>query len=230
MNTVLIRAQTRGHVQFDWLDTWHTFSFSHYYDPERMGFGALRVINDDTIAPGAGFDEHFHENMEIVTIPLSGTLEHKDSLGNKGQITAGEIQYMSAGHGILHAEYNPSKTEPVSLFQIWIIPEARNLKPAYVQTRIETPANRFTDLKLPLRQKAAFWLGRFDRETETRLDLRPGHGLFVMMIEGEAEAGHEMLGRRDAIGVWNTDAVTIRAKAGASVLVIDIPMLNEAET
>jgi len=232
MQTFLLKAASRGHVESGWLNTWHSFSFAHYYDPERMGFGALRVINDDTIAPGAGFDEHFHDNMEIVTIPLSGTLEHKDSLGNKGQIKAGEVQHMSAGHGILHAEYNPSKTEPVSLFQIWLLPKERQIKPSYSQKSIEPLAkNQFVDLELPLHQDAAFYLGRFDTDTETILPVRSAdHGLFVMVIEGKAEIAGETLEKRDAIGVSDIKELKIQAKAGSFILVMEIPMLNQAET
>lgn len=226
MKTTLIRAKSRGHIEYNWLDTWHTFSFSHYYDPERMGFGALRVINDDTIAPGAGFDEHFHDNMEIVTIPLSGTLEHRDSLGNTGKIAAGEIQHMSAGHGILHAEYNASKTEPVSLFQIWMLPKERNIKPGYSQKTIDIPTGHFTDLAVPLHQDAAFFLGRFDRDGEETIAIKTGHGLFIMMIEGGAEVAEETLEKRDAIGVWDADHCMIQPKSGSFVLVIDVPMLS----
>jgi redox-sensitive bicupin YhaK (pirin superfamily) len=227
MQTFLLRAASRGHVESGWLNTWHSFSFARYYDPERMGYGALRVINDDTIAPGAGFDEHFHDNMEIVTIPLSGTLEHKDSLGNKGQITAGEVQHMSAGHGILHAEYNASETEPVSLFQIWLLPNERQVKPSYSQKRIDlAKANQFVDLELPLHQDATFYLGRFDHDTDATLSVRsPNHGLFVMVIEGMAETAGEILEKRDAIGVSEIKELKIRAKTGSFILVMEIPML-----
>jgi redox-sensitive bicupin YhaK (pirin superfamily) len=233
METFLLRAASRGHVESGWLNTWHSFSFAHYYNPERMGYGALRVINDDTIAPGAGFDEHFHDNMEIVTIPLSGALEHKDSLGNKGQITAGEVQHMSAGHGILHAEYNASQTEPVSLFQIWLLPNERQIKPSYSQKRIdlESKPNQFVDLELPLHQAATFYLGRFDQDTETALSVRSAdHGLFVMVIEGKAEAAGEILEKRDALGVSDIKELPITAKAGSFILIMEIPMLNQAET
>ena len=198
MNKTIHRAQTRGHANHGWLDTYHTFSFAGYYDPRRIHFGALRVLNDDTVAPGEGFGTHPHDNMEIVSIALEGALRHGDSMGNMQELRPGEIQVMSAGTGITHSEMNASDTEPVKFLQIWVLTDAENHTPRYNQIRL-APAKR--------------------NELRT-----PGNGAYVFVIEGLAEVDGEVLGRRDGMGVWDTDGFGIRASADAQVLVIEVPM------
>ncbi|MCC6563312.1 pirin family protein, partial [Candidatus Uhrbacteria bacterium] len=187
---------------------------------------------------GAGFDDHFHDNMEIVTIPLTGTLEHRDSLGNTGQITPGEIQHMSAGYGILHAEYNPSPTEAVSLLQIWVLPKEMAIKPRYAQKRFDLDAkpNQFVTVVAPdgqtgealsMNQEAAFHLGRFSQPTSVELKpLGQNHGFYVFVIEGGLEVGGETLEKRDAAGISETESLKLEIRPGSFILVMDIPMLS----
>lgn len=232
------RDAKRQRFDHGWLKTAHSFSFARYFDPERMGFGALRVINDDWIEGGAGFDDHFHDNMEIVTIPLTGALEHRDSLGNTGQITPGEVQHMSAGYGILHAEYNPSPTEPVSLLQIWVLPKEMAIKPRYAQKRFDLEATKNTFVQivgpendpqggLPMNQDAAFYLGRFPDATAVSLKpLGPDHGFYVFVIEGGLETSGQTLQKRDAAAVSEVESLDLAISSGSFVLVMDIPLLG----
>ncbi len=238
MKLEIQRDAQRRRFDHGWLKTAHSFSFAGYFDPERMGFGALRVINDDWIAGGGGFDDHFHDHMEIITIPLSGTLEHRDSLGNTGQIKPGEVQHMSAGHGILHAEYNPSPTEPVSLLQIWVLPKDRDISARYAQKRfdLEAKPNQFVAVAAPegqagealsMHQEAAFYLGRFSDATSVELKpLCPNHGFYVFVIEGGLETAGESLEKRDAAGISEVDSLKLDIKAGSFVLIMDVPMLS----
>lgn len=232
------RGDKRQRFDHGWLKTAHSFSFARYFDPDRMGFGALRVINDDWIQGGAGFDDHFHDNMEIVTIPLTGSLEHRDSLGNTGQITPGEVQHMSAGYGILHAEYNPSPTEAVSLLQIWVLPKEMAIKPRYAQKRfdLEAAKNTFVQIVgpeadpkdgLPMNQEAAFYLGRFPEATRTNLKtLGSGHGFYVFVIEGSVETAGQTLEKRDAAEISEVESLDLAIKSGSFVLVMDVPLLS----
>lgn len=232
------RGEKRQRFDHGWLKTAHSFSFARYFDPDRMGFGALRVINDDWIEGGAGFDDHFHDNMEIVTIPLTGTLEHRDSLGNTGKITPGEVQHMSAGYGILHAEYNPSPTEPVSLLQIWVLPKEMAIKPRYAQQRFDLDASKNTFVQvvgpeadpkggLPMNQDAAFYLGRFSDAIKVSLKpLGPNHGFYVFVIEGELETAGQNLKTRDAAGISEVESLDLSISAGSFVLVMDVPLLS----
>ncbi|MCK9361451.1 pirin family protein [Patescibacteria group bacterium] len=238
MKLEIQRDAKRQRFDHGWLKTAHSFSFARYFDPDRMGFGALRVINDDWIAGGAGFDDHFHDNMEIITIPLSGTLEHRDSLGNVGQIKPGEVQHMSAGYGLLHAEYNPSPTEAVSLLQIWVLPKELAIKPRYAQKRFDLDAkpNQFVTVvapdhqagdALPMNQESVFYLGRFSEQMKTELKpLGPNHGFYVFVIEGGLEAAGETLEKRDAFGMSEVDALTLDIKPRSFILVMDVPMLG----
>ena len=215
MNKTIHRAQTRGHANHGWLDTYHTFSFAGYYDPRRIHFGALRVLNDDTVAPGEGFGTHPHDNMEIVSIALEGALRHGDSMGNMQELRPGEIQVMSAGTGITHSEMNASDTEPVKFLQIWVLTDAENHTPRYNQIRL-APAkrNELRTIVLDLDK---------GHDVEYRMHT-PGNGAYVFVIEGLAEVDGEVLGRRDGMGVWDTDGFGIRASADAQVLVIEVPM------
>jgi hypothetical protein len=234
MQTIFHAAGERGYAAHGWLTTHHSFSFASYYDPEKMGFGALRVINDDTIAPGQGFGQHPHDNMEIITIPLSGALAHKDSMGNAAVIETGEVQVMSAGTGVEHSEFNASQIEAVSLLQIWILSKERNVSPQYAQKRFDQAqyANAFAQVvgvygesELGIHQGASISLGRFDTEQDVEYVLTsPESGVYFLVIEGEVTIAGTVLRKRDALGVWDTDKVSLQAKKGAFVLAIEVPM------
>ena len=200
-----------------------------------MHFGLLRVLNDDTIAPAMGFGTHPHDNMEIVTIPLKGVLEHKDSMGNIGQIKPGEIQAMSAGSGIMHSEYNGSKTEETKLFQIWVFPKVKNIEPRYDQRKfsIEDRKNKFQAIVSPeksdkvmwINQDSVFSLGNFEKgkSADYKMNFK-GNGVYIMLVEGEIEVDGQKLTRRDAIGIWDTDKVSIKANSDSEILAIEVPM------
>lgn len=235
MKTVFHEAVSRGYAKHGWLTTHHSFSFASYYDPERMGFGALRVLNDDEIAAGSGFGRHPHENMEIVTIPLSGSLKHEDSIGNSAVVMTGEVQVMSAGTGVEHAEYNASETEALTLLQIWILSEGRNVAPRYDQRRFDPSEyhNVFrrvvgamdTKETLGIYQEAVLSLGRFEADKEAVYQLSdPSHGAYVFVIEGSATVAGRVLKTRDALGVWETETVALQTETGAFLLVIEVPM------
>ena len=236
MQTIYHPASGRGHIQMGWLDTYHSFSFGNYFDRHKMHFGMLRVLNDDTIAPDTGFGMHPHDNMEIITIPLSGTLRHEDSLGSAGTIQAGEIQIMSAGTGIVHSEANPSLDEPVKLFQIWIIPEKQHLKPRYDQFRLpdELSKNQWHTLVSPtggdgmarIFQRA--WISQGHLEGRTNLSYtiqHPENGVYVMVVEGKLTVGGQLLKQRDALGIWDTQSpIVFEANDETKVLLLDVPM------
>ncbi|TXB61880.1 pirin family protein [Phaeodactylibacter luteus] len=234
MQKTIHRAGTRGHANHGWLNSHHSFSFASWYNPERMGFGLLRVLNDDEVAPGMGFGTHPHDNMEIVSIPLSGALEHQDSMGNKTIIRENEVQIMSAGTGVRHSEYNHSKEEGVKFLQIWVFPKARNIAPRYEQ-RVYRPEDRRNQLltvvapdeagALKINQDAWFSLGDFDAGQSVSYHLhQPGQGAYLFVLEGEVEVAGETLGRRDAIGLWGTAEVAVKAGAKAQFLLIEVPM------
>lgn len=236
MKTIVYKASTRGHQNHGWLDARHTFSFANYYDPDRVNFGALRVLNDDIVAGGEGFGTHPHDNMEIVTIPLSGDLAHKDSMGYAEVIKAGEIQAMSAGKGITHSEYNANKDIPVNLFQIWIFPNKRNVEPRYEQKAFNLVQNKNqlvlivspdgADGSLWIHQDAWFSIGMYEKEKSFAYDIKKsGNGVFAMVVEGSFKFGDQILGSKDAIGIWETDRIDFTALSDhARILLIDVPM------
>lgn len=235
MKTIFHNAVERGHADHGWLNARHSFSFSSYHDPDKVHFGLLRVLNDDIVAPGKGFGMHPHDNMEIVTIPLSGTLEHKDSMGNIGIIRPNEIQAMSAGSGLMHSEYNHSKTEPINLLQIWVFPKERNIKPRYDQKIFseKDKKNKFKTIVAPVKddqimwinQDAYFSLGKFDTSGKQEYKIQhPGNGAYVFIIEGSATINDQKLGKRDALGIWDAEKFSIEIDADSEILIIDVPM------
>lgn len=235
MKKIIHKANDRGIQDHGWLKAAHSFSFAQYHDPSKMHFGLLRVLNDDIVAPGMGFGTHGHDNMEIVTIPLKGSLSHKDSLGSIGNITAGEVQMMSAGSGIQHSEFNGSSTEEVNLLQIWVFPKERNIQPRYDQQKYDLKAsnNSFVTLasseKAPgvmwINQDAVFSLGTFDKSTTASYTFKhPGNGAYVFLIDGEIEVDGSKLDRRDAVGVYDTERIDISVREDSQILIIEVPM------
>jgi redox-sensitive bicupin YhaK (pirin superfamily) len=220
------------------LDTYHTFSFANYYDPNRIHFGALRVVNDDIVTGGEGFGTHPHDNMEIVSIPLYGDLEHKDSMGHTEVIKAGEVQVMSAGSGITHSEYNANEDRPVNFFQIWVFPDKKNVEPRYDQrafdfihnknklVQIVGPKDDQENTALWIHQNAWFSTGTFDKGTVSDYQIKKkGNGVFAMVVEGEFTVAGQKLYHRDALGIWDTDYAGITADSdNARILLIDVPM------
>tara|TARA_B100001939_G_C16942959_1_gene619039 strand:- start:2029 stop:2742 length:714 start_codon:yes stop_codon:yes gene_type:complete len=235
MNKVFFSADTRGHADHGWLNANYSFSFGNYFNRDRMNFGALRVLNDDTISPGKGFGYHPHENMEIITIPLKGDLEHKDSMGNLGIINEGEIQVMSAGSGIFHSEFNKNSDKSINLLQLWVLPKKQNVEPRYDQCSIEglRKLNSFYMVLSPhpednvmwIHQDAWFHLGDFDKVTSIDYELkREGNGVYIFVIEGSFSVSNEKLNKRDALGVWNTDIISFKAQPNSRVLLVEVPM------
>ena len=236
MKTILHRANERGHANHGWLNSYHSFSFAGFHDPEKTHFGALRVLNDDTVSGGMGFGTHPHDNMEIISIPLSGDLEHKDSMGNTTVIKKGEVQIMSAGTGIYHSEKNKNQGEEVKFLQIWVFPKLRNIEPRYDQQvfSVEDRQNKFqtvvsplnsTDSGVGINQDAWFSLGNLEKETETTYRIKhEGNGMYAFVLEGEIEINGHKLSRRDGLGISETDILTIKANNNAEVLLMDIPM------
>ncbi|MBP3942230.1 pirin family protein [Sphingobacteriaceae bacterium WQ 2009] len=236
MQKIIQRAEERGIADFGWLKSAHSFSFGQYYNPQSMNFGALRVLNDDHVAAGRGFGEHPHDNMEIVSIPLSGSLQHSDSMGNAGVIQAGEVQIMSAGTGVAHAEMNASKTDAVDFLQIWVFPKERDITPSYAQ-KYYTDLDRTDKLACIVSpdkadEKAVFinqdaWFNIGNLSAGTALDYTlhgPGQGVYIFVLAGSVEVGDEILHKRDAIGISATEMVTLKALIPAEVLVIEVPM------
>lgn len=236
MKTILYKENTRGHAYHGWLDSKHTFSFANYFNPERMNFGLLRVVNDDKVIGGEGFGTHPHDNMEIVSIPLAGALAHRDSMGHGETIQSGEIQVMSAGTGITHSEFNANEHIPVEFFQIWVFPRAQGLKPRYDQKGFDFDQKR-NDLTLVVSPDGAedslwvnqdvwFSIGNFDKDKrKTYQSKKDGNGVFAMVIEGSFEVAGTKLDRRDAIGIWDVDSFDIKSLSdNARILLIDVPM------
>lgn len=234
---IIYKADTRGGFDFGWLKTYHTFSFGHYFDPQRIHFGALRVLNDDTIQPGTGFGTHPHENMEIVSIPLRGALAHKDSMGHEQTLKVGEVQAMSAGTGITHSEYNASQSEEASFLQIWVMPEKQNVTPRYAQRAFSFKKNEWTVVVSPdgddadgatgkplsINQSARFLLGEFDgghQLTLARADKR--HGFYLFVIEGSVALDDEVLRRRDGAGIAGD--LSIQVEEGSHLLLVEVPL------
>ena len=235
MKTIIHKAKERGHANHGWLNAYHSFSFASWFNPEKVQFGALRVLNDDTIAAGMGFGTHPHDNMEIITIPLEGDLAHKDSMGNGTTIKMGDIQVMSAGTGIQHSEFNPNNDQQTKLFQIWLFPKYRNVEPRYQQITLDKSLekNDFAQILSPnpddegvwIHQDAWFYLSDFDTDFSKKLALKKeGNGFYVMNIEGEIEVNGEKLEKRDAVGIWETNEIEIKANSNAKFLIMEIPM------
>lgn len=235
MQTERYPAQERGSADYGWLKPNYYFSFSQYYNPKRVHFGALRVLNDDFIAGGGMFPTHPHDNMEIITIPFTGALAHRDSTGGAGTIEAGDVQIMSAGSGITHSEANASATDPVTLFQIWLFPKVKNIAPRYDQRRFEAKdrQNQWQLLVSPREEDQALWinqdarLARVDLAPGTSIDYNlafPGNGVFLVNISGEVSVGAHRLDQRDALGIRETDRFTITAEETSSILAIEVPM------
>lgn len=234
-NSVLHKANTRGNANLGWLNSYHTFSFSNYYDPNRMNFGVLRVLNDDTVAAGMGFGTHPHQNMEIISIPLEGDLEHQDSMGNKTVIKNGDIQVMSAGTGIQHSEYNKNKDSQVKFLQIWVIPNQQNVTPRYGQIALnpEDRKNKLQQILSPnpeddgvwIHQDAWFHLGHFEENFATSYTIKKkGNGLYAFVLKGNLTINGQELNARDGFGLWNIDTVDIKASSDAEVLLMEVPM------
>ena len=236
MEKVIHRAATRGYADHGWLQSHHTFSFAGYYDPERVHFGALRVLNDDTVAPGEGFGVHPHDNMEIVSIVLSGALKHGDSMGHMQELRPGEIQVMTAGTGIIHSEMNASCEEPVKFLQIWVLTDAEGHAPRYSQIELMRPKRNALRLIVApegcgsehvgwIHQTAWFYTIDLDagRVAEYRMNI-PGNGAYVFVIEGCAGIADETLETRDGIGLWGADEFLIEAKADVRLRIIEVPM------
>jgi len=237
MKKVLHPAASRGTADYGWLKANYSFSFANYFNPHRVQFGLLRVLNDDSVAAGMGFGKHPHNNMEIVTIPLEGALKHEDSIGNKGVIQSGEVQVMSAGKGVEHSEKNASLSETVKLFQIWVFPETQNVEPRYDQKKISPlihlnqfstivkPKNEAKKDELWIHQQAYFNLGKFSETSETSYSLHNiNHGVYMLVIKGTIFVDNETLTTRDAIGIWDVEKFSIKAEKDSEVLLIEIPM------
>lgn len=234
-NFILHKASSRGHADHGWLNAYHSFSFASWYNPERIQFGMLRVLNDDTVAAGMGFGTHPHDNMEIITIPLEGDLAHKDSMGNSSTIKTGDVQVMSAGTGIQHSEFNPNADLQTKLFQIWLFPKYRNVEPRYQQITLDIAKqkNNFAQILSPneddegvwIHQDAWFYLSDFDKDFSKKLGLKKeGNGFYIINIEGEIEVNGEKLEKRDAIGIWETNELEIKANSDSRFLIMEIPM------
>lgn len=235
MNSVYHPADTRGHANHGWLDAHHSFSFANYYNPERMNFGVLRVLNDDRISGGGGFPTHPHQEMEIITIPMEGAVEHKDSIGNTGTINAGDVQVMSAGKGIKHSEFNANADSDLKLLQIWMFPNKEKVEPRYDQISLDTSKmkNKFLQVLSPnaedegvwVHQNAWFNLGEFDKETTEKYTIQSStNGLYIFIMEGGAAINGQSLGKRDAYGIWNTQDVDIKIAKDSKILLLDVPM------
>ena len=240
MTTHLYKSQDRGNANFGWLDANFSFSFGSYYNPDKVQFGMLRVLNDDTIAAGAGFGTHPHDNMEIITIPLEGGLKHRDSMGNEGVISFGEVQVMSAGTGIEHSEMNASRQERAKTLQLWVFPEFQDVEPRYDQRSfdLEKQRNEFVTVVAPhdkhegdalwVYQQTYFNLGLFDGGADIAYNVRnSGNGVYVFLIEGEIEIGGQILQQRDAAGITNASTVKITVKRPAKILLIEVPMQHQ---
>jgi len=234
-NTVLHKADTRGHADHGWLNAYHSFSFASWYNPERVQFGALRVLNDDTVAAGMGFGTHPHDNMEIITIPLEGDLAHKDSMGNTETIKSGDVQVMSAGTGVKHSEFNPNADHRTKLLQIWVYPNKQNVDPRYQQITLnpEDRKNKLQQILSPnaedtgvwIHQDAWFHLGKFDQDVTANYSLKKeGNGVYAFILSGNLNIAGQELETRDGFGIWNINSFDIKASTDAEFLLMEIPM------
>lgn len=234
MNTILYKASERGHANHGWLDSYHSFSFAGYYDPKKVHFGALRVLNDDTVKGGYGFGKHPHDNMEIVSIPLSGDLEHKDSTGRNEIIRQGDVQIMSAGSGIVHSEMNANKDKDIKFLQVWVFPKEQNITPRYEQKTFDaaTRHNSIQTVVAPndseavwINQDAWFSLANLDKDYSTTYTFKKsGDGLYVFVLEGSVNVAGQALSKRDALGISGIEEVTLTAGDKAQLLLIEVPM------
>jgi quercetin 2,3-dioxygenase len=234
-NSVLHTSASRGYADHGWLKSYHTFSFANYYNPERVNFGALRVLNDDTVEAGQGFGKHPHDNMEIISIPLEGDLEHKDSMGNTSVIRKGDVQVMSAGTGIFHSEYNKNTDRPVKFLQIWVFPNKKNAVHRYDQFTLN-PAdrhNKFQQILSPypgdeglwIYQDAWFYLGEFNSgiNTEYKLKLK-GNGVYCFILNGKVRVNEQELNERDGYGIWDIESFDIKVESNSEILLMEVPM------
>ncbi|RZK43581.1 MAG: pirin family protein [Pedobacter sp.] len=232
---VLHKASTRGMADHGWLKSYQSFSFAGYYNPERINFGALRVLNDDIVTGGMGFGEHPHDNMEIISIPLEGELQHKDSMGNVATIKAGEIQVMSAGTGIYHSEYNPDSSKAAKFLQIWLFPNKRNVQPRYDQITINDneSRNEFIQLLSPNAEDAGVWIyqdawfnmAKFDKGVDKKYDFhKKGNGVYIFVLEGKIEVNGTILETRDGLGIWETESISLNTIDDSVFLMMEVPM------
>lgn len=235
MKTIIHKADSRGHADHGWLDTYHTFSFANYHNPDRMGFGALRVLNDDTVAKGMGFGKHPHRDMEIISIPLEGVLKHGDNMGNSGVIQKGQIQVMSAGSGVIHSEMNGSSTEAVKFLQIWVIPNKQGVTPRYDELVISEHAkpNNFQQIISPKKNEEGIWIHQdawfqwadWRKEIKKEYTLNdPHNGVYIFVIDGKVKIENNVLNKRDGIGIWETASFEIEAMEKSEFLVMEVPL------
>lgn len=234
MKTILHKADQRGHANHGWLDSYHSFSFAGFYDPSKVHFGALRVLNDDSVKAGFGFSKHPHDNMEIVSIPLFGDLEHKDSTGRHEIIRQNDVQIMSAGSGIAHSEMNANKDKEVKFLQVWVFPKEHNITPRYQQKTFkpEDRQNKIQTVVAPddneavlINQDAWFSLGNFSKDFITTYALhKEGNGVYAFILEGSVTINGQLLNKRDALGVWEAEKIDIIASTDAAILLIEVPM------
>jgi quercetin 2,3-dioxygenase len=236
-NTVLHKAETRGNANHGWLNSMHTFSFANYYNPDRLHFGALRVLNDDTVEEGMGFGTHPHDNMEIISIPLEGDLEHKDSMGNVSVIKHGDIQVMSAGTGIFHSEFNKNKDQRVKFLQIWVLPNKKNVSPRYDQISLNRADrhNKLQQILSPNPEDAGVWiyqnawfhLGRFDKGVSNDYNIKAnGNGVYTFVLSGDITVNNQKLNARDGFGIWEVDTISVKADTDAEFLLMEVPMIS----
>ena len=235
MKTVLHRAETRGRANHGWLDSHHTFSFAGYHNLSRMNFGLLRVLNDDIVKGGMGFGQHPHDNMEIISIPLRGALEHGDNTGGHAIIKSGEVQIMSAGSGLAHSEKNASPTDDVNFLQIWVFPKERNIEPRYKQ-KMFSKADRMNTIQTvvsPEKENGALWINQdawfhlTDLKKGSKVEYQlhgKQSGVYVFVLEGNVTAGGQTLNRRDGVGISETEKIEINADSDAEVLIMEVPM------
>ena len=235
MKSVLHLSHSRGHANHGWLESYHTFSFANYHDANRIHFGALRVLNDDTVHGGKGFGTHPHKDMEIISIPLEGDLEHKDSIGNVTVIREGDIQVMSAGTGVMHSEYNKNQDQPVKFLQIWVFPNKKGVQPRYDQISIRDveKSNQFYQILSPnpedqgvwINQDAWFSLGKFDSGVKEKYVVKgQDSGVYFFVLEGEVEINGQKLGRRDGLGIWEANEIELISLSHSQVLLMEVPM------
>jgi redox-sensitive bicupin YhaK (pirin superfamily) len=235
MKTILHKSDTRGHADHGWLNSYHSFSFANYHNPERMNFGVLRVLNDDMVAAGRGFGTHPHSNMEIISIPLEGDLQHMDDMGNSTVIKSGDVQVMSAGTGVSHSEHNKNKNELVKFLQIWVIPNKRDVAPRYDQIsikNIETKNSLYqilspneNDNGVWIHQDAWFHLGDYESgKIDSYSIKKEGNGVYLFVLEGDIVVNDQNLNKRDGYGIWETDSFTLHSNSTAKVLVMEVPM------
>jgi redox-sensitive bicupin YhaK (pirin superfamily) len=241
MTTILHKADTRGHADHGWLNSFFSFSFAGYYNPQRVQFGVLRVLNDDRVEGGKGFGSHPHDNMEIISIPLEGSLAHQDNMGHKEVVSAGEIQVMSTGKGIFHSEYNNSPDQPAKFLQIWIFPNKLNVTPRYDQIRLDPSKghNALQQLISPspsdegswIYQDAWFHMGTFDAGSKFEYEVRkPGNGVYLFVIDGAFLYNGQRIESRDALGITDVSELHLEAAEPASrILIMDVPMKNNIQ-